>query len=283
MFRLSEYNFTYRNARLKRQTNEGKNFINSLARGLSILEVFDLAKPRMGISDLSRKTGLSKSTVFRLVHTLRNLGYIIPVGEENKYTLGPKVLTLGFAVLSSLELREVAQPYLMELSRKRKETVNLAVLDGWRLIYVERIKTHQIVNINLHVGSRLELYNTAMGRVLAAFQSKDWLSSYLRYLKQLPEAKEYWKDNGKKLSKILEEVKKNDFAINNEELTPGLRSVAAPVRNREGHIVGAVNIAVSSSLYSLPKLKQDLISPLRKTTQAISEALGYESPKKGIK
>ncbi len=81
----------------------------------------------------------------------------------------------------------------------------------------------------------------------------------------------------------MEEVRKNDFAINNEELTPGLRSVAAPVRNREGHIVGAVNIAVSSSLYSLPKLKQDLISPLRKITQAISEALGYESPKKGIK
>lgn len=268
---------------MKRQTNEERNFINSLARGLSILEVFDVAKPRMGISDLSRKTGLSKSTVFRLVHTLRNLGYIVRVGKENKYTLGPKVLTLGFAVLSSFELREVAQPYLMELSRKRTVTVNLAVLDGWRLIYVERIKTHQIVNINLHVGSRLELYNTAMGRVLAAFQNKNWLSGYLRYLKQLREAKEYWKDNGKKLFNILEEVRKNDFAINNEELTPGLRSVAAPVRNREGHIVGAVNIAVSSSLYSLPKLKQELISPLRKTTLAISAALGYDSPKKGIK
>ena len=268
---------------MNRQANEERNFVNSLARGLSILEVFDLAKPRMGISDLSRKTGLSKSTVFRLVHTLRTLGYIIPVGEENKYTLGPKVLTLGFAVLSSFELREVAQPYLMELSREVKETVNLAVLDGWRLIYVERIKTHQIVNINLHVGSRLELYNTAMGRVLAAFQDEDWLSTYLSYLKTLPEANEYWKDNGKKLYKIMEEVRKNDFAINNEELTPGLRSVAAPVRNREGRIGGAVNIAVSSSFYSLPKLKQDLISPLRKITQAISEALGYASPKKGIK
>ena len=268
---------------MNHQTNEERNFINSLARGLSILEVFDLANPKMGISDLSRKTGLSKSTVFRFVHTLRNLGYIIPVGEENKYTLGPKVLTLGFAVLSSLELRELAQPYLRELSREVKETVNLAVLDGWRLIYIDRIKTHQIVNINLHVGSRLELYNTAMGRVLAAFQDEDWLSTYLNYLKTLPEANEYWKDNGKKLYKIMEEVRKNNFAINNEELTPGLRSVAAPVRNRKGRIVGAVNIAVSSSFYSLPKLKQDLISPLRKITQAISEALGSASLKKGIK
>ncbi len=151
------------------------------------------------------------------------------------------------------------------------------------MIYVERIKTHQIVNINLHVGSRLELYNTAMGRVLAAFRSKDWLFSYLNYLKKLPEAEDYWKDNGKKLFKILEEVKKNEFAINNEELTPGLRSVASPIINKQGHIVAAVNIAVSSSLYSLPKLKQDLISPLRKTALAISAALGYDSPKKGIK
>jgi len=82
------------------------------------------------------------------------------------------------------------------------------------------------------------------------------------------------------LFKILEEVRKNDFAINNEELAPGLRSVTAPVRKREGKVVGAVNIAVSSSLYSLQRLKQDLISPLLKTTQAISEALGYELPKK---
>lgn len=251
-------------------------FVSSLSRGLSILEAFDPANPIMGITDLARKTDLSKSTVYRLVHTFCTLGYIIPVPEENKYTLGPKVLGLGFAVLSSLELREVAQPYLMELSRNIKETVNLAVLDGWRLIYIERIKTHQIVNINLHVGSRLELYNTAMGRVLAAFQSEDWLSQYLNHLRQLTEAKDYWIDNGKKLLDLLEEVRKNDFAINNEELTPGLRSVAAPVRDRKGHVTGAVNIAVSSSLYSLQRLKGELISPIRKTAQTISLALGFE-------
>ncbi len=253
-----------------------RNFITSLARGLSILEAFDLDHSRMGITDMSRNTGLPKSTVYRLVQTLCALGYIIPVREENKYALGPRVLSLGFAVLSSLELREVAQPYLMELSQEVKETVNLAVLDDWGLIYIERIKTSQIVNINLYVGSRLELYNTAMGRILAAFQGKDWISRYLRYIEQIQGTRDYWKKDGKKLLKILEEVRKNDFAINSEELAPGLRSVAAPVRNREGQIVGAVNIAVSSSLYSLQKLKQDLISPLKETTQAISSALGYE-------
>jgi len=260
-----------------------RNFISSLSRGLSILEAFEQAEPILGISDLAKKTGLSKSTVFRLVHTLRSLGYIIPVSKENKYTLGPKVLGLGFAVLSSLELREVAQPYLLELSRHTHETVNVAVLDAWKLIYVERIKTQQIVNINLHVGSRLELYNTAMGRVLAAFRSEDWLSQYLKYLNHIPAAQPYRRDNGKKLLKILEEVRKNDFAINNEELTPGLRSVAAPVRNREGDVVGAVNIAVSSSIYSLETLKDKLTSPLQKTTRAISSALGFDASKRGSK
>jgi IclR family pca regulon transcriptional regulator len=254
-----------------------KKFVSSLLRGLSILEAFDQGHPRLGISDLAKRTGLPKSTIHRLVHTLCSVGYMIPAGQGNKYTLGPKVLGLGFAVLSSLELREVAQPYLLELSREVGETVNLAVLDEWRLIYVERIKTQQIVNINLHVGSRLELYNTAMGRILAAFKEKDWLTQYLRYLEKIPEAKPYWMNSGEKLMAILEEVRKNDFAINNEELTPGLLSVASPVRNREQRVVGAVNIAVSTSRYSLKRLKDELILPLKKTTQAISSALGYKA------
>lgn len=255
-----------------------RKFISSLARGLSVLEAFDQDQPNMGVADLAKKTGLSKSTIYRLVYTLRSLGYIILDGHDNKYTLGPKVLSLGYAVLSSLDLREIAQPYLLRLSHLVKETVNLAVLDEWKLVYVERIKTHQIININLHVGSRLELYNTAMGRVLAAFREKEWLDRYVKkYLKKIPEAGPYWRDNGDKLLKILEEVRENDFAINNQELTPGLLSVASPVRNREGEVIGAVNIAVSSSLYSLERLKKELTLPLRQTTQAISLALGFKA------
>lgn len=259
------------------KNQKDKRFVSSLARGLSILEAYDQAHHRLGIADLAKITGLSKSTIYRLIFTLRSLGYIIPDGQGSKYTLGPKVLSLGYAVLSSLDLREIAQPYLLRLSRRVKETVNLAILDEWKLIYIERIKTQQIVNINLHIGSRLELYNTAMGRVLAAFNSKEWLGQYLHYLEKIPEAEQYRKNKGEKLFKILEEVRKNDFAINNQELTPGLLSAASPVRNREGQVVGAVNIAVSSSLYSLKKLKEEMIPPLKQTTQAISLALGFKA------
>lgn len=247
---------------------------------MSILEAFDQSHTKLGITEISKRTNLSKSTVFRLIHTLRALGFIIPSAEPNKYALGPKVLNLGYAVLSSLELREVAYPYLLELSQQVKETVNLAVLDQWQLVYVERIKTQQIVNINLYVGSRLELYNTSMGRILAAFQSEEWLSEYMRYLEKIAGAESYLMDDAKKMRKILEEVRLRDFAINNEDLAPGLRSVAVPVRNREGKVVGAVNIAVSSSLYSLQSIKEKLIPPLQETARTISASLGFDGTSK---
>ncbi|MFC2164828.1 IclR family transcriptional regulator [Acidobacteriota bacterium] len=261
---------------MNKRENKDRNFISSLARGLAILEAFNLGQPKMGITDIAKKTGLPKSTAYRFVQTLSSLGYIIPIAEGNRYTLGPKVLGLGFSVLSNLGLREIAQPYLLELSKQVNETVNLAILDGWKLIYIERFKTQQIVNINLHVGSRLELYNTAMGRVLAADQNKEWISQYLKYLRQLPQAKAYWANEGKKMLRILELVRKRDYAINNEELTLGLRSVASPVRNREKQVIGAVNIAVSSRHYSLQYLKEKLIPPLKGTTQSISESLGLK-------
>jgi IclR family pca regulon transcriptional regulator len=271
-----EHHFIERKNRMSTLNPKDRSFISALSRGLSILQAFSPSSPRMGITEIANKTKLSKSTVFRLIHTLCSLGYIIPSAEEKKFTLGPKILELGFAVLSSLELREVAQPYLQQLSQRTKETVNLAILEGWKLIYIERIKTHQILNINLHVGSSLELFNTAMGRVLAAFQDEDWTNQYLRYLENVPEALPYRENKGKKLLLILEEVRKNSYALNNEELTPGLRSVASPLKDREGRVVGAVNIAVSSGLYSLQRLKKELILPLQETTRAISQALGFK-------
>jgi IclR family pca regulon transcriptional regulator len=263
------------NKKIKENNDKNSGFVNSLARGLSLLESFDAANPIMGIAELARKTRLPKSTVHRLIQTLCALGYVIPDDATNKYMLGPKVLDLGFTVLSSLDLRDVAAPYLRKLSKSSGETVNLAILDGWQLVYVERLKTQKIVNINLHIGSRLELYNTSMGRVLAAFQSEDWLLQYLEYLKYIPEARRYFLDSGKLFRRILADVKDKGYAINNEELAPGLRSVAAPVKNRQSEVVGAVNIAVSSGLFSLERLEKDLLPPLLETTQAISATLGY--------
>jgi IclR family pca regulon transcriptional regulator len=263
---------------VRKPSANSSGFVNSLARGLAILEAFNAEAPRLGIAEISRKTQLPKSTVYRLIQTLCRLGYVIPVSTSNKYTLGPRVLNLGYAVLDGLELRDVARPYLDQLSKSIGETVNLAILDGWQLVYVERVKTQQIVNINLHIGSRLELYNTSMGRVLSAFQGEDWVSRYLEYLRNIPEAVDYWQGDGAKIRGILTTVRDNDYALNDEELAPGLRSAAAPVRNREGKVVGAVNIAVSSSRFLLEDVRRVLLTPLQKTARAVSAALGYSNP-----
>jgi len=119
------------------------NFVTALSRGISILEAFDEANPELGITQIARKVGLSKTTTFRLVQTLVVLRYLV-LSSENKYRLGPRVLSLGFNVLQTLDLKTIAAPHLQSLSKECHETVNMAVLDEYELVYIERIKTQQI-------------------------------------------------------------------------------------------------------------------------------------------
>ncbi|MFC2169007.1 IclR family transcriptional regulator [Acidobacteriota bacterium] len=260
------------------KTNKPKNskFITSFARGLSILEAFDPSHPVKSIADLSRGTGLSGSTVYRMLYTLRSLGYVIPSEKEKGYSLGPKVLSLGYSVLSSLELKEIAEPYLTALHNKVSESVNLAVLDEWQLVFIERMKSSHVLNINFQVGTRLELYNNAAGQVLGAYQDSEWFIRYvIKYLEQLKEAKPYWENNGEKLQKIFCEIRSKNFAVEDEEFMPGLRAIAAPVRNNSGRVIGAITVAVHSCMYSIDRLKRQFLRLLMKTAENISKASGY--------
>ena len=252
--------------------------VNSLARGLAVLEVFANAGSReLSLTEISRRTSLSKTTAFRLVRTLVHLGYMKQNQESERYFLAARVLGLGYSVLEGMDLRELAYPSLKELSRKCGETVNMAVLDGRELVYVERIKTQQIVNINLHIGSRLPLYNTSMGRALIAHQPQEWLRDYVRQLP--PEAAEYAAKGGKKLIETLRDVLKKNYATNNEDLARGLRSVATQIRNRKGEVVAAINIAVPSGRVSRDELETKYAPQLLDTAREISVALGYRETK----
>jgi IclR family pca regulon transcriptional regulator len=195
--------------------------------------------------------------------------------ENEKYFLSARVMGLGYSVLEGMDLRELALPYLRRLSRRCGETVNMAVMDRNELVYVERLKTQQIVNINLNIGSRLPLYNTSMGRALIAFQPETWLRHYISVLP--PEAAEYSRRSGKKLLDILSEVRRKGYAVNNEDLATGLRSVASQIRNRKGEIMAAVNIAVPSARVSLEDLEKKYAPQLLTTVTEISAALGYSN------
>jgi len=261
---------------LKLEATDGhRNFIASLEHGLSILEAMASEMRAIPLSTLAERSGLKKTTAWRLAHTLVRLGYLRQDQETRRFSLAPRVLSLGYAYFESLDLKQLASPFLLDLSARLGETVNMAILDGYDLVYVERIKTSQIVNINLHVGSRLPLYNTSMGRALIAEMPTEWLGRYLASLKTVPEAKKYVQGGAEKLLKILRETRQVGYALNDQDLTVGLRSIASPIRDRSKKVVAAVNVAVPSARVSVSQLQRVHAPELMKTTSEISAVLGF--------
>jgi IclR family pca regulon transcriptional regulator len=252
----------------------GARIVTAVARGISILEAFDGAHPELGITEIAKRAGLSKTTTFRLVQTLVACRYL-ELSPEKKCRLGSRLVSLGFTALETMDLRNIASPPLRTLSHRCGETVNMAVQDGDDLVYIERIKTQQIVNINLHIGSRLNLYNTSMGRALLSHRPESWLREYIRRTKTKPEAKPFFGKGGKQLLQLLETVRTKRYAINDEDLVIGLRSIATPVWNAEREVVAAINIAVPSARVTVRELVTSFAPMLIETAEKISEALGY--------
>ena len=253
-------------------------YSQSLERGLAILSAFRSGKPLLGVSELAREVGLSRSTTHRYIATLAGLGYLQQDPATRKYRLGPRVLDLGFSAINSMDLRELAAPHLQALSDETGRTVNMAVLDGADIVYIDRCRTSQLgqrdIDLNLHVGSRLPAYCTSMGKVLLAYLEPEEQRRCLdevRFVQRGPNTLTAKDD----LRAELERVRSAGLALNNEELAYGLRSIAAPIRSQSGEVVAAINLAVHRSLVSLDTLVADLAPPLRRTAAEISASIGY--------
>jgi len=248
----------------------------SLERGLAILSTFRSAQPLLGVSDLAREVGLSRSTTHRYVATLAQLGYLQQDVETKKYRLGPRVLDLGFSAINSMELRHIGSPHLEELSAATGHTVNMAVLDGSDIVYIERCRGRgpREIDLNLHVGSRLPAYCTSMGKVLLAFLPADELRARLDTM-QLTRRGPNTITARRELLKELARVRERGLAVNNEELAYGLRSLAAPVRSQTGAVVAAINIAVHRSLGSMDELLEELGPALEQTAEEIAARIGF--------
>ena len=255
----------------------------SLERGLAILSSFHSARPLLGVSDLSRTVGLSRSTTHRYVATLAALGYLQQDVETRKYRLGPRVLDLGFSAINSMELRHISAPHLKTLSGTTGHTVNMAVLDGADIVYIERCRAPgpREIDLNLHIGSRLPAYCTSMGKVLLAFLPREDLSAVLGEI-ELTRRGPNTITAKRKLLKELESVRERGLAVNNEELAYGLRSIAAPVWSQTGGVVAAINIAVHRSLVSMDDLLEDLAPALVRTAGEISARTGFNGGPNGV-
>ena len=260
----------------------GVKFTNTLAKGIKILEAFTPACPRMKLQQLADQLMLPRVTLFRLIRTLMTLGYISHDPSSKTYSLTPRVMSLGFTALSSVELRHIAFSHLEKLSRVTDQSVNLGILDGTEVVYVETIKKKQPVqlSIDLHVGSRVNLYQTSIGRAFLAFMGPDRLASVMSQLVKNPKAVTYTGKKGEKLTPILEEVRRRGYALTDGDFVPGVRTIAAPVFDVRGDVEGAINMPVLAYVVSLERLTGEFAALLLETAEEIFSARGFRGTSK---
>ena len=256
----------------------------SLERGLAILSSFSSGRQLIGVSELARELALTRSTTHRYVATLAQLGYLRQDSGTRKYSLGPRVLELGFTAINSMELRHVAAPHLQRLCDETGHTVNMGILDDVDVVYVERCRASRSrqneIDLDLHVGSRLPAYCTSLGKVLLAFlpdDEREEIVGRIEFDRRGPNTL----TSKASLLADLERVRATGIAVNNEELAYGLRSVAVPVLSGNGDAVAAVNLAAHRAMASLDDLVARLGPIMQRTAAEISAQLGYRSDRPG--
>lgn len=258
-------------------TLQTPRYSQSLERGLAILACFTPEQPWMRLADIADGLALSRSTTHRYVTTLVALGYL-EQGESRRYRLGLKVIDLGMSVLNCTGLREHAHPYLEDLRKQSSYTVNLAVLDGTEILFVDRLRSFRRgqgkIDLGLAPGSRLPAYCTAMGKLLLANLPEDEQGELIADVK-LTKRGPNTITSKKVLLDELDEIQAAGFAVNDEELAPELYAIAAPVRNEARNVVAAVNLAAHPSMISLSGLVDELSPHLISTADRVSARLGY--------
>jgi len=245
------------------------DFMTSLARGLHVIRAFAGVDRRLTIADVSRATGLTRAVVRRCLYTLRELGYAATDGRT--YFLQPRILNLGYAYLSTAAMPIAAQPVLEEMSETLGEASSVAMLDDGAVVYVARAATKRIMSVTLGVGSRLPAYCTALGRVLLSQLSEDQVTAELAKVDFVSHTK-HTVTSRKKLEEIISQVRAEGFALNDQELEIGLRSIAVPVRNVVGTVVAAMNVSTQASRVS----RRELLDRCLPILQAASERLGSQ-------
>jgi IclR family pca regulon transcriptional regulator len=258
------------------ERQNGAGYSQSLERGLAVLCAFSPDRALLGVSDLGRELGLTRSTTHRYVATLASLGFLEQDDATRKYRLGPRVLDLGFSTLGSMELREIAVPELRRLSHTTGYTSNLAIRDGGDVILIDRVRgrsgRYHHLEFTLHVGSRLPAYCSATGKTLLAFLPEAELERLLESLQLVQRGPRTVTDK-RALLKELAHVRRTGLSVNDEELESALRSIAAPVRGREGDVVAAVNVAIPWSPVAISQLVRRLGPTIRETANRISARL----------
>jgi IclR family pca regulon transcriptional regulator len=245
------------------------SFVRSLERGLAVIRALS-APEDMSLSDVARAVGLSRAAARRSLFTLEELGYVRRSG--GRFALTPRVLELGYAYLSSVSLPELAQPHLERLVQELHESSSVSVLDGDDIVYVARVPTRRIMSVTISVGTRFPAYATSMGRILLASLPADDLDAALARIRPRRITPSTITTR-EQLASELERVRRQGWALVDQELEEGLRSIAAPIRGRSNAVVAAVNLSVHASRATVTEMQDRLLPSLLETASAIGREL----------
>lgn len=246
------------------------DFMTSLARGLAVIRAFSDQRRSLTIAQISHKTGIPRAAVRRCLHTLKQLGYAD--AESNNFALKPKVLTLGYSYLSSTPLTVSALPFLNQISRTLNESCSLAVLDENQVLYVARSATSRIMSVALNTGSRLPAYCTSLGRAILAYLPPAELDAYFASVK-LKAYTDRTVVSAKRVREVLEGVRRDGYALVEEELEVGLRSIAVPVRGASGEVMAALNVGAQATRVSSTQMREEFLPVLLRGAQELAVLL----------
>ena len=251
------------------ETRERRQSLQSLERGIAVIQVFSRERPALTLSEVARLTGITRATARRILLTLEDLGHVRSDGRL--FSLTPRVLTLGWAYLSSLNLWETAQPLMEELTKQTNESCSAATLDLPDVVYVARVPTSRIMTIALGIGTRLPAHCTSMGRVLLAALPEPELEDFLATARL-----EGYTDrtiiDPERLRQTIHTVRDQGWALVDQELEIGLRSIAAPLRV-DGRTIAAINVSAAAPRVPLEQLRGRFLPELLKTVDLIATAL----------
>lgn len=250
-----------------------QDIVQSVERSLSIIEVLSECEDGLGLTDISEKVNLHKSTVHRLLNTLIVKGYVHQDGNSNKYKLTLKLFELGSKKVEKMNIVTTARPFLQELMEKTNESVHLVVREGPEIVYVEKIESQNPLRMYSRIGKRMQAYCTAVGKAMLSNISDEeilsvWNNSNIRKLTK------YTITDFEKFKQVINIVREKGYATDEQENEIGIRCVAASVMNYNGETCGAISI--SGSIISFTEEKIDEFSKLViEYAHKISRELGY--------
>jgi IclR family pca regulon transcriptional regulator len=251
------------------------SYVQSFARGLEVIRSFSTTAPQQTLSEVASATGLTRAGARRILLTLQTLGYVESQGKL--FQLTPRILDLGFAYLSSLPLWNLAEPVMEDLVAQVRESSSAAVLDGMDIVYVLRVPTHKIMRTTLGVGSRLPACWTSMGRMLLAALPDEVLQARLQALAPIQPFTEHTTTDPAQLLETIRQARTQGWCVVNQELEEGLISIAAPLTNRSGQTVAALNISGQANRTSAEVMQEQMLPALLQAAQALSHRMGAPS------